>query len=110
VGDFNGDGEPDLAVANAGTVSVLLGNGNGSFQTHVEYPAGTGGSYLLSVAVGDFNADGKLDLAISSTGYWTRDTSPYYLPGSIVVAAGKWETEDSKLKLSTHRDSFKGLL
>ncbi|MBM4283471.1 MAG: VCBS repeat-containing protein, partial [Deltaproteobacteria bacterium] len=41
-GDFNGDGKVDLAVANinADTVSVLLGNGNGTFQTKVDYPVG----------------------------------------------------------------------
>src|SRR5713226_1817210 len=53
VGDFNGDGHLDLAVANAGsgTVSVLLGNGDGSFQTARNFPAGSG---PRSVAVGDF--------------------------------------------------------
>ena len=64
VGDFNGDGKPDLALANgSGTVSVLLGNGDGTFQPHVEYPAGPG---AFSVAVGDFSGDGKLDLAVAN--------------------------------------------
>jgi hypothetical protein len=42
VGDFNGDGKPDLAVANVytNTVSVLLGNGDGTFQAPVNYAAG----------------------------------------------------------------------
>ena len=42
-GDFNGDGHLDLAVANAGddTVSVLLGNGDGTFQPQVTYAVGT---------------------------------------------------------------------
>ena len=43
VGDFNGDGKSDLAVANNGSdnVSVLLGNGNGTFQTARNYPVGS---------------------------------------------------------------------
>jgi hypothetical protein len=36
VGDFNGDGNPDLAVATFYGVSVLWGNGDGSFQAHVD--------------------------------------------------------------------------
>src|SRR5262249_27577290 len=44
-GDFNGDGNVDLAVANSvGGVSILLGNGTGGFPTHVEYAAGNGSS------------------------------------------------------------------
>jgi hypothetical protein len=63
VGDFNGDGAPDLAVADltSGKVSILLGKGNGTFQTAVKYSAG---SRPISVAVGDFNGDGFLDLAV----------------------------------------------
>lgn len=65
VGDFNGDGKLDLAVAdqNTGNVSVLLGNGNGTFQPHVDYATGR---TPLSVVVGDFNRDGKLDLAVTN--------------------------------------------
>jgi hypothetical protein len=61
--DFNGDGNQDLAVANYldNTVSVLLGNGNGSFQSQVTYTTGTG---PVNVSAADFNGDGKLDLAV----------------------------------------------
>ncbi len=59
--DFNRDGIADLAVATGNnTVSVLLGAGNGTFPTHVEYPVPGHPSAIL---VGDFNGDGKLDIA-----------------------------------------------
>jgi hypothetical protein len=75
VGDFNQDGIPDLVVANfgctpslngcqggTGTVSILLGNGDGTFRPSREY--GAGGVGTLSVAVGDFNGDGRPDLLV----------------------------------------------
>jgi len=62
-GDFNGDGRLDLVVSDGTGISILLGEPNGSFAPHVDYPTGTtpasGG-----VAVGDFNGDGKLDVVV----------------------------------------------
>jgi hypothetical protein len=66
VGDFNGDGFPDLATANFGinNVSVLLGNGQGGFApTNYQFVAGTNPS---AVVVGDFNGDGIQDLATAN--------------------------------------------
>jgi hypothetical protein len=72
VGDFNRDGIPDLVVANAyqggsvGTVSILLGNGDGTFRASTEFDAG--GAETTAVAVGDFNGDGKPDLVVANDG------------------------------------------
>jgi hypothetical protein len=65
VGDFNGDGSPDLVTTNlsAGTVSVLLGNGAGGFSAATNLAAGAS---PWSVAVGDLNGDGKPDLAVAT--------------------------------------------
>lgn len=62
-GDFNGDGRLDLAVTNSG-VSVLLGNGDGTFQTPQNY---TVGMTPISIVAGDFNRDGELDLAVANS-------------------------------------------
>jgi len=63
--DLNLDGKLDLAVANENTndISILLGNGNGTFQTAVHYATDVGPS---SIATGDFNSDGKLDLVVTN--------------------------------------------
>jgi len=70
-GDFNGDGIPDLAVANSprfdqgapGSATILLGNGDGTFTAEAESPAA--GGQPLFITAGDFNGDGNLDLAVS---------------------------------------------
>ena len=69
-GDFNGDGKLDIAVANSGSgnVSILLGNGDGTFQAAVNSDAGAGPQ---EIAIGDFNGDHKLDLAVLLVGVLT---------------------------------------
>jgi FG-GAP-like repeat len=60
VGDFNGDGKPDLVFANSGSsASILLGNGDGTFRPQEIFLLAGNPS---SVAAGDFSGDGKLDI------------------------------------------------
>lgn len=64
-GDLNGDGKPDLAIANIGhnTVTVMLANGAGSFAPSVSFAVG---SQPRSVTLGDLNDDQKLDLVTAN--------------------------------------------
>ena len=65
-GDFNGDGNLDLAVVNSNrTVSVLAGMGDGTFRERVDYAVGVDGR---SIVVADINGDGKADIAVGNAG------------------------------------------
>jgi hypothetical protein len=94
VADVNGDGKPDLIVGNwcsdpncDGSVGILLGNGNGTFQPVVTYP--TGGLYAFAVAVADVNADGKPDvLAITDVPVCSGGSCSFPPAAAVLLANG----------------------
>jgi hypothetical protein len=108
IGDFNGDGKPDLATSNSASdnISILLNNGSGTFPAHVEYPTGLAPGNIIS---GDFNGDGKLDLVVSTetgislllgNGDGTfRPRLDYVISGAGPLAAGDFNS-DGKLDLA----------
>ena len=92
VGDFNNDGNEDLAVANTqdDNVTVLLGNGalTGTFATAAAGSPFPAGDLPHSIAVGDFNSDGNEDLAVANFG--TSDVTVRLGSGT---ASGTFATE-----------------
>jgi hypothetical protein len=111
IGDLNGDGIPDLALADWDNemLGVMLGNGDGTFKPVVEYPVGLDPQ---SVVVADFNGDGKLDAAIANSfsstvsvllgnGDGTFRTAVNYITGSspYCVVVGDFNG-DGKLDLA----------
>ncbi len=101
VGDFNGDGATDLAIANNGSnnVTVLLGNGSGGFAPAPGSPFAVGAA-PTTVVVADFNGDGIQDLAVlnqtnitlllgnGSGGFTPAPASPISSLGATLMAAG----------------------
>jgi len=86
IGDFNGDGKPDVAVFNgcdasctATSVSIFLNTGNGTFANPVVYETGGSPYSTLTMATGDFNGDGKGDIAVLQS-----DSSPQSTIGVLL--------------------------
>jgi FG-GAP-like repeat/Abnormal spindle-like microcephaly-assoc'd, ASPM-SPD-2-Hydin len=81
-GDFNHDGKLDLVVGNGSTggVSILLGNGDGTFQN-----AGNHAAENFSAAIGDFNHDGNLDVVAGGTLFLGNGDGTFQAPESIPI-------------------------
>jgi hypothetical protein len=79
VGDFNNDGQLDIAFTGADqtftTIGFLLGNGDGTFQPLEPQNILTAGELPTAIAVGDFNGDGNLDLAVANGGNGATNSS-----------------------------------
>ena len=104
IGDFNGDGKQDLAVANvgSGTVSIRLGDGLGGFSGSTEVSVGSGPQ---SVAIGDFNGDGKQDLATANA---YSDTVSIRLGDGVGGFSGSTEVSVGSVPNSVAIGDFNG--
>ncbi len=65
--DLDADGDLDLVTANLDSLSVLLGNGDGTFATVTRRAVSNASGFQASVAAADFNNDGRIDLAATLT-------------------------------------------
>jgi hypothetical protein len=109
-GDFNSDNRKDIVVANSdsNTVSLLIGNGDGTFQTALSYSVGNRPIWL---AVSDFNGDAKSDVAVThyfgndvgvllGNGDGTFQSPVYYSTGSFAYSAAASDlNNDNKVDL-----------
>ena len=117
VGDFNGDGKPDLATANQNSsdVSVLLANGSGGFGVAASFAVGLS---PVSVSVSDFNGDGKPDLVAANrdassvsvllgdgSGAFAAATSLAVGAGPVSVAVSDFNGDGNPDLVTANRDA-----
>ena len=102
VADLNGDGKLDLITGNQTdhSISVLLGNGDGSFRNAVTYPVGNAGNG--AVAIADLNGDGKVDIIVPNNNFpSTRLYGLYVLFGN---GDGTLQTPVGRVLNANYRD------
>jgi hypothetical protein len=113
--DFNGDGQPDLAITDlaVGAVEILLGNSDGGFHNAGTYAVGSGPGPIVA---GDFNGDGRPDLAVAygnstvsvllGNGDGSFQSPVNYTVGNGVVALTTGDFDgDGKLDLATANEA-----
>jgi hypothetical protein len=82
-GDFNGDGKLDTVNLDSGSrLNVLLGNGDGTFQTPITLNIATANFFPEAIAVGDFNGDHLLDVAVWATNATTSNSEVHIFLGN----------------------------
>jgi uncharacterized repeat protein (TIGR01451 family) len=91
VSDLNGDGKMDFLTVNAiaNTVSVFMGNGDGTFQARADY---TVGMQPAAAVIADFNGDGKPDIAVANQSGGTisvllNNGNGTFVAGAVIIIA-----------------------
>jgi hypothetical protein len=97
-GDFNGDGKLDVVtISSSSYLSVMLGNGDGTFQTPITLNIGATNFFPEAIAIGDFKGDNVLDVAVWATNSTTGNTqlNIYLGTGTGTFTAGATYTAPS---------------
>ena len=100
-GDFNGDGKLDVVNIDSGSdINVMLGNGDGTFQTPISLTIATANISFDAIAVGDFNGDHLLDVAVWAINANTGNTEVHIYLGNgagSFTAGGTYSAPSSNI-------------